>query len=120
MDVAPYAEHYEKRADPWGRAYYWAVGQLPFSQRGRETDLSAIGQGFVTLTPLDFSMTKNATLAAMQSWEFGLETPSDEAEPEEPFGAARTVVRTSAAGSSGKGEEGSDAEGQLEGKESGG
>jgi 5'-nucleotidase len=70
MDVAQYGERFEKRTDPWGRNYYWAAGQPPPPKPGRETDLSAITKGFVTLTPLDFDMTKAAVLNQMEPWEF--------------------------------------------------
>lgn len=73
MDVAQYGERFEKRADPWGRDYYWATGQPPPPVAAHETDLTAIAKGFVTVTPLDFNMTRQAVLAEMQHWSFDLE-----------------------------------------------
>jgi len=73
MDVAHYGERFEKRIDPWGRAYYWATGEPPPPLGERETDLSALAQGFITLTPLDYNMTKRAILAEMKTWQFALE-----------------------------------------------
>jgi 5'-nucleotidase len=82
MDVAQYGERFEKRTDPWGRDYYWATGQPPPPTAEHETDLTAMAKGFVTLTPLDFNMTRQTALAEMQRWRFDLEKTeqSDEAE----------------------------------------
>jgi 5'-nucleotidase len=74
MDVRQYSEQYEKRIDPRGRSYYWAAGRLPQHHDATETDLTALADGYVTVTPLDFDLTRRAAVAAMQSWTFdGLE-----------------------------------------------
>jgi 5'-nucleotidase len=93
MDVAQYAEQYQKRHDPWGRPYYWAVGYPPPADTGHETDISALARGCVTLTPLDFNMTKEPELRTMQSWQFRLDGVAGQAEADEPFGVNRPVVR---------------------------
>jgi broad specificity polyphosphatase/5'/3'-nucleotidase SurE len=41
-----------------------------------ETDLTALAKGYVTLTPLQFDMTKRNVLADMERWEMRL--PDDE------------------------------------------
>jgi 5'-nucleotidase len=73
MDVTHYGERFERRVDPWGRPYYWATGEPPPQLGQQETDLTALKQGFVTLTPLDYNMTKGAMLADMRPWQFRLE-----------------------------------------------
>ena len=37
-----------------------------------ETDLSALAKGHVTLTPLDYDMTRKSVLAEMETWKFQL------------------------------------------------
>ena len=40
---------------------------------GEETDLTAITKGFITLTPLQYNMTKHAVLAEMErSWKLSV------------------------------------------------
>ncbi len=63
---------YEKRIDPRGRSYFWALSDPVAHQGEHETDLSALRKGFVTLTPLDFDLTKRGVLAEMESWQFEL------------------------------------------------
>jgi len=72
--TAPWGEDFEKRHDPRGRPYYWAVGMQPDPPSDTETDLSAIRAGHITLTPLQFDMTHRAALEAMRSWKIGTET----------------------------------------------
>lgn len=74
MGVARYGEHFLKRKDPKGRTYYWATNDPPPPKGKGDTDLSALEQGFVTLTPLQYDMTRQATLAEMQNWKLKLTT----------------------------------------------
>jgi 5'-nucleotidase len=73
MDVAHYGEKFQRRVDPWGRPYYWATGEPPPRLGQQETDLTALKQGRITLTPLDYNLTKTAVLADMQHWKFRLD-----------------------------------------------
>lgn len=72
MGVVRYGEQYEKRNDPRGRPYYWAINEPPPPRTEHETDLSALAAGYVTLTPLDFDLTKRPVLAEMDHWSFDL------------------------------------------------
>jgi 5'-nucleotidase len=68
MGVERYGEHFIKRKDPRGRDYYWATGEPPPQHGDRETDLSALEKGFVTVTPLQYDMTKYDVLQEMDQW----------------------------------------------------
>jgi 5'-nucleotidase len=72
MGVARYGEKYEKRTDPRGRSYFWATSEPPPPAGEHETDLTALAKGRVTLTPLDFDLTKRTVLAEMEHWELEL------------------------------------------------
>lgn len=72
MGVERYGEHYIKREDPKGRPYYWATNEPPPPPGEHETDLTALARGFVTLTPLQYDMTKHPVLAEMQDWKLTL------------------------------------------------
>ena len=74
MAINQYGEKFLKRVDPRGRTYYWSTADRPAREGGPTTDLSELAKGFVTLTPLQFDMTKHPHLAAMQEWEWDLET----------------------------------------------
>mgnify|MGYP003870851667 CR=1 FL=1 len=98
MDVTHYGDRFERRVDPWGRPYYWATGEPPPRLGQQQTDLTALKQGVITVTPLDYNMTKNALLAQMQGWDFRLEaarTAVDRGERGRTTGPGRRpLVRT--------------------------
>jgi 5'-nucleotidase len=68
MGVERYGDHYIKRQDPKGRNYYWSTNDPPPKPTDHETDLNALAAGHVTLTPLQFDMTKRSLLERMTSW----------------------------------------------------
>jgi 5'-nucleotidase len=70
MNVIRYEDSFEQRLDPWGRDYYWLIGGPAKTVAGHETDLSALAKGKVTITPLDYNMTRRAALADMEHWQF--------------------------------------------------
>lgn len=72
MSVERYGEHFEKRIDPIGRRYFWATKNPPPRPTDHETDLTALAKGWVTLTPLEFDLTKSSALAEMEKWEFDI------------------------------------------------
>jgi 5'-nucleotidase len=72
MNVTRYGDSFEKRLDPWGREYYWLTGGPAPETPGHETDLSTLAKGCVSLTPLDFNLTRQAALSEMKQWDFRL------------------------------------------------
>ncbi len=67
----PWGEDFEKRRDPRGRTYYWATGLQPDPPSHEETDLQALREGHITLSPLKFDINRREKLADMQSWQLG-------------------------------------------------
>jgi 5'-nucleotidase len=94
MDVSQYGEQYERRTDPYGRVYYWLIGQPPPPGDAHETDLSAMAKGCVSLTPLDYNMTRRRVLAQMESWQFRLDDVEPAARPAGEHGVRRPPART--------------------------
>ena len=73
MDAAQYWETFERRTDPMGRAYYWLTGlidprQPKVENQDRMTDLSALAQGYITVTPLNYDVTDKNSLQEMADW----------------------------------------------------
>jgi 5'-nucleotidase len=80
MNVTRYGDSFEKRVDPWGRDYYWLIGGPAPTVAGHETDLSALAKGKVSITPLDYDLTRAAVLAEMEQWQFHLSEMKIESE----------------------------------------
>ncbi len=70
MGVERYGEHYIRRQDPKGRDYYWATNDPPPKRTDHETDLTALADGHITVTPLKYDMTDITTMAHMGEWDF--------------------------------------------------
>ena len=72
MSVVRYGEQFIKRKDPKGRTYYWASTAPSDRPTDSNTDFSALEQGFVTLTPLQFNMTRHSIVDEMRNWDLRL------------------------------------------------
>jgi len=94
MDVTRYGDRYERRTDPWGREYYWITGGPPTATESHQTDLSALAEGHVTLTPLDYNMTRRSVLAEMQPWQFCLTNTDSEKDLPGEAGRTAPMIRT--------------------------
>ena len=69
MGLAQYGRKYEKRQDPGGRDYYWALWTEPAEPPQENSDVTELRAGNVTLTPLQFDLTQKQLLAAMPEWD---------------------------------------------------
>jgi 5'-nucleotidase len=74
MGVRRHSETMERRTDPRGRSYYW-TGWEPIRSQHHDpgTDLEALQQGYVTITPLRFDLTDTSSQAALEQTSWNLE-----------------------------------------------
>lgn len=45
--------------DPWGRKHYWIGGGTPSSDSGEDTDVHAVGCGYISVTPIHLDLTNH-------------------------------------------------------------
>ncbi len=69
QNVAPYVEHFDRRVDPRGRVYFWSRPDFSCPSPYPDTDVTALAEGYVTVTPLQFNLTNLALLERMERWE---------------------------------------------------
>ncbi len=62
-----------RRQDPRGRPYYWIGGEMPDGVAEAGTDIGALSQGYVSVTPLALDMTAEHELAYLHTWDWQLE-----------------------------------------------
>ena len=79
MGLARSGEQYEKRIDPRGRSYFWAVSDPIRAGSATRNRRFGLAKGAITLTPLDFDLTKRPLLAEMEHWRFDLRGPGETA-----------------------------------------
>lgn len=54
---AKYEEDFMERQDPHGRMYYWLTGEFVNFDKGKDTDVWALDNGYVSVVPVQFDMT---------------------------------------------------------------
>ena len=64
-----YRDQLDRRVDPRGVPYYWIGGEAPTGIPEEGTDVGALSQGFVSITPLQMDMTAYPALESLESWE---------------------------------------------------
>lgn len=70
QNVAPYLETFDRRIDPRGRVYFWNKPDYSCSDPHPDSDVYALSEGFITVTPLQFNLTHAAMLERMQPWKW--------------------------------------------------
>ncbi|TVQ55585.1 MAG: 5'/3'-nucleotidase SurE [Phycisphaerales bacterium] len=66
MNTAPGTDGYEKRHSPYGKLYYWASGNgMQFTHTAPESDVEALLEGCITITPLTYNLSDHPRL---QTW----------------------------------------------------
>jgi 5'-nucleotidase len=69
-NVIPYVEKFDRRVDPRGRVYFWvAPGQLRPDPHP-DNDVTALAEGYITVTPLQFNLTNRPLLKEMSTWKW--------------------------------------------------
>jgi len=61
-----YSDRIEERSDPRGRPYYWQGGVAALNVDQPGTDVAAINEGYVSVTPIMTDWTDYSTLAALR------------------------------------------------------
>lgn len=73
--VRPWADTYDKRQDPRGRDYYWNSSVFTLGETEDDTDVAALRDGYVTITPLQFDMTHYPMLHEWQGRDWKIAPP---------------------------------------------
>ncbi|MGI0490946.1 5'/3'-nucleotidase SurE [Alkalinema pantanalense CENA528] len=72
--IRRYIEVFEKRQDPRGKTYYWLAGEAieevddPDANHAIPSDVEAIRQNFITITPLQYNLTAHKNLKPLENW----------------------------------------------------
>jgi 5'-nucleotidase len=74
MNTAAGTETYERRTSPFGQVYYWASGDgMEFTHTAPESDVEALLERYITVTPLSYDLTDRTSIA---TWRDRLGTPA--------------------------------------------
>ncbi|MCX6344704.1 MAG: 5'/3'-nucleotidase SurE [Armatimonadetes bacterium] len=63
-----YINKLDKRTDPSGRSYYWFGGDAPVDTLTEGTDVKAVSEGWISVTPVHIDLTDYQTISLIESW----------------------------------------------------
>jgi 5'-nucleotidase len=67
---AKYEEDFDERTDPQGKKYYWLTGQFINFDKGKDTDVWALQNNYVSIVPIQFDLTNYALKKQLEkSWK---------------------------------------------------
>lgn len=64
-----FAEVFHRRTMPRGGNYYWMDGELKALEDINGTDIQALKNGFVSVTPISFDLTHYAVMPELKKWD---------------------------------------------------
>jgi 5'-nucleotidase len=67
-----WSDHYEVRSDPNGREYYWLKGKMNVLDKENDTDVIALKQNYISITPLHYDLTDYNKLEEVQQWKLNV------------------------------------------------
>ena len=65
-----YHSRLDERVDPRGRPYYWIGGEAPTGVPESGTDVGALSDGFVSVTPLQLDLTAYRAVSEINTWNW--------------------------------------------------
>jgi len=66
---AIWQEKFDKRQTPYGKDYYWLTGEFINLDKGEDTDEWALGNGYVSIVPVQFDLTAHHAIQQLNSWD---------------------------------------------------
>lgn len=70
-----YHSRLDEDVDPRGNPYYWIAGDAPTGVPERGTDIGALAEGYVSVTPLHLDLTAYRALTDLNTWAWDENTP---------------------------------------------
>ncbi|MFA5156809.1 MAG: 5'/3'-nucleotidase SurE [Candidatus Omnitrophota bacterium] len=63
-------EHFDKREDPRKHVYYWLTGELIELDGEEDSDIKALRDNFISISPVHCDMTNRAFIDELKKWDF--------------------------------------------------
>ena len=68
----PIIEEFDKRVDPRGRVYYWLTGEVIDLDGEKTSDITAIKNKYISITPIQYDLTDHASIDIVKDWKMSL------------------------------------------------
>lgn len=63
---------FDVRRDPANREYFWLTGRMNIVDTAQNTDVVAVRERYISITPIHYELTDRAMMEEMQSWDIAL------------------------------------------------
>jgi len=68
QSLTSFNDWFDKRKDPHGGTYYWMTGEFQPTDADPASDLNAVNQGYISVTPIQFDLTNYKFAAELENW----------------------------------------------------
>ena len=72
LGLRVYRDRLDRRVDPRGRPYYWIGGDTPSGIPEEGTDIGALSEGYVSITPLQLDLTGYNAIQGIGKWQLAV------------------------------------------------
>lgn len=62
-----FTDTYERRVDPRGKVYYWMAGELITEPEDAKTDIAAVRNNKISITPITYDLTRKGFMTELES-----------------------------------------------------
>ncbi len=66
---APIIESFDKRVDPRKRTYYWLTGEVIDLKADDDSDIAALKNNYVSITPVQYDLTDRSFMGELRKWD---------------------------------------------------
>lgn len=72
LGVKIYKNNFEERKDPKGDIYYWLAGELIDIPEDKATDIYAVKNKYISITPINIDLTSHNLINEIKNWSLNL------------------------------------------------
>lgn len=72
LGVRRYKNSFVERIDPHGNSYYWMGGEALDENNGEKTDIWAVKNNYVSITPIHFDITNYQLIEQLKDWKIDI------------------------------------------------
>ncbi|WP_026477911.1 5'/3'-nucleotidase SurE [Alkaliphilus transvaalensis] len=69
LGLRQYANTFDERKDPQGNSYYWFSGKAMELEQNKDSDIVAIKENYITISPIHFDLTHFETFEKLKNWK---------------------------------------------------
>jgi len=78
MGRSRFVEWFDKRTDPRGNVYYWMDGEMRLQENRSGSDIEALSNGYVSVTPIGLDLTQHSAMEELSNWHLKLGSTAEE------------------------------------------